>query len=334
MSSSRRTGTNEDGIDNPVGPTWLGRPNTFGDGARDYTSVGTWETDSQVDCVSLQKSPVLECYRDQASYAAEVAFEGSNQNTTYFRILRAASGHRHLGDPSAGVKFTATGKDVINLKERYTNIQDVVATGTYNEIGNEPTFGSTVILQYYVACIAVDSSNAGSGSVWGFVQGGATATVNCAAINIDDEGFRVATTGRWYNCSAVQCGIGFFRNASTPILINCIGASNTTNFDVNGGSWGSGTNFNSSSSGTATGGGDDRVDQTFSFKDTGNDDYHLKADDGGARNHGVDLSSDGYFDFDDDIDGESRPAESVWDIGFDEFVSSANWSLAGRWRVF
>ncbi len=51
------------------------------------------------------------------------------------------------------------------------------------------------------------------------------------------------------------------------------------------------------------------------------DDFHLSESDITAKDMGVDLSNNSYAPFDNDIDGENRA--SLWDIGADEYVSSA-----------
>ena len=52
------------------------------------------------------------------------------------------------------------------------------------------------------------------------------------------------------------------------------------------------------------------------FIDEANKDFHLSSSDTCARDSGIDLSSDPYLSFSDDIDGELRI--SPWDIGADE----------------
>ncbi len=57
--------------------------------------------------------------------------------------------------------------------------------------------------------------------------------------------------------------------------------------------------------------------QTFTFVNAAGRDLHLAGTDAGARNFGLSLA--GVFT--DDFDGATRPGESVWDIGADEFGS-------------
>jgi hypothetical protein len=56
---------------------------------------------------------------------------------------------------------------------------------------------------------------------------------------------------------------------------------------------------------------------TFVSTLSGSEDFHLAASDTAARNQGVNLSSDPYLSFSDDIDGQARPSAGDWDIGAD-----------------
>ena len=63
---------------------------------------------------------------------------------------------------------------------------------------------------------------------------------------------------------------------------------------------------NASEDSSASGFTNGRGSQTFSFVASGSDNWHLTDTDAGARTYGVDLSADGSFAFDDDIDGDTR----------------------------
>ena len=62
--------------------------------------------------------------------------------------------------------------------------------------------------------------------------------------------------------------------------------------------------------------GNNQVNQTFVFVDSGNDDFHLDPTDTGATDLGTDLSADGDYPITRDIDYETR--SGTWDIGADE----------------
>jgi hypothetical protein len=76
------------------------------------------------------------------------------------------------------------------------------------------------------------------------------------------------------------------------------------------------------------GGANDQQSQTFTFEDAANGDYHLDSTDTGAMGNGTDLSSDGTYAFDDDVDGDTR---SDWDCGADEYVSGGGATNTSAW---
>ncbi len=83
--------------------------------------------------------------------------------------------------------------------------------------------------------------------------------------------------------------------------------------------------YNAFSTAMDLGGGNSRSSQTYSFVNL--TDYRLAFDDGGARDFGDNLSADGIYAFDNDIDGNTRSAP--WDIGCSEFVAAGGTAYSG-----
>ena len=62
--------------------------------------------------------------------------------------------------------------------------------------------------------------------------------------------------------------------------------------------------------------------KVVNFLDAANRDFHLAPTDRAARDAGVSLAADTYLPFTVDIDGDTRPKGSAWDIGADEDAAS------------
>ena len=122
-----------------------------------------------------------------------------------------------------------------------------------------------------------------------------------------------AGTAYLYNNTIVNIISGFAIRADGKVIAK----NNLT--DAPGsdfyGSFYPGSDFNASADDTAPG-FHSRRNQTFTFVNRTGRDFHLVSTDGGARNYGLDLSSDPAIAFADDIDGNVR--SGGWDIGADE----------------
>jgi hypothetical protein len=174
------------------------------------------------------------------------------------------------------------------------------------------------------------SSDAGAFDVFDLWSTGALVVKywNCIGINdstnagADAFYFNSApTTTYCYNCTGIaNAGHGFYTWRGTVSLKNCLGYSTTaTAFQMDGGA-GDTVNYSASDdvSAIAIGGTGNRISQTFSFVNAGGGDYHIKPTDAGARNYGTDLSADATIPFSTDIDDDTRPLDTTWDIGADE----------------
>lgn len=309
MASSRRTATNEN-------------VSTYGTG-KDYTVLDTWEAATDLDMVTTTTSYVLEVYKNTAGGAlwsdvgTSLAGAAGDTNSSYFRIIRPAAGEGHSGIPlddgtCAGFKDTAD-SPLFRIDESYSQIQDLVGQLVTNSTNNRNVFGASIggvvaTNQAFVGCLVLKSRNSGAGTNYGFAPSMGF-TINCLAHDCD-IGYTASRgdasyNGTCYNCTATNCDTGFSNNNNTfgsAVAKNCCSSSNTTDWSAD---WTKTTCTAESA--------------TPTYTDSGNDDFHLAIGDTVCRGNGTDLSGDGSYAFDDDIDEETRGA---WDIGFDEYLAT------------
>lgn len=300
MASSRTAGTNEN-------------ISTFGDGTRDYTAISTWEAATDNVLTTSMISEVLECYDDSTPYSmTSIQFAGAATSADYRRILRAAEGHRHNGDPTAGVKFIVTGSPTFGfrLQENFFVLEDIIVTvdnpgGSTTNVVRADLSGDHRL----TGVIVIDDAPAQPGSKRGFrifPNTGTTILRNCAAIGMNDHGFFLSTgTVNADNCTARDNGdVGFNRTSGTITVRNCLSDGSTT-ADFSG-TFDAASTDNASSDATAPG-SNPETNQTFTY--IAADDPRIANSDVGAQELGADLSAD----FDDDIAFRTR--DVPWDIG-------------------
>ena len=133
----------------------------------------------------------------------------------------------------------------------------------------------------------------------------------------------------WYNNTFVKNEKGFNCSHNFAVLKNNLIASSTIESFVldpyHNDSQSNCIETNESASTTA-----DFSSQTFTFVDANNGDWHLAATDAGARDKAADLTNDTIFPFSTDFEDDTRPYNSVWDCGADEYYVAATggWSDA------
>ena len=302
MATSRRTATNEN-------------VSTYGAGGqgRDYTVLATWEAATDIDLVTATQSEVLECYDDAATFNDRISMAGATTNTSYYRIIRPAgtigtgNWEGHDGTPNNGfhLNYTVGSLTVLDVGEQYSGFQDLIVTLTNPNAANTIAVVADGGDNLLVGIIGVNMTSANNTARGIRLETNAIA-VNCIVINCDTWGFEFNSGNSYfYNCNANDNGgTGFIDGGGTGILKNCLGdGSGNEDFD-SGGAYSS-TNNNASGDANAPG-TSARINQTFTFVNAGNNDYHLASNDAGAKTFGADLSADGTFAFDDDIDGETR----------------------------
>lgn len=146
---------------------------------------------------------------------------------------------------------------------------------------------------------------------------------NGAGINVSTTG---SSTVYCHNNTVTFCNNGFSRASATLNIVNCL-SSNNTGSDFTGTMTAS---YCSSEDATAddNGGSGNRINQTFTFTNSGADDFSITLSDAGAKDFGTNLSGDANLPVTTDILRTSRPQPSggSFDIGAFEVqqVSSRN----------
>lgn len=315
MASARRTGTNES-------------VKTYGAG-QDYTSLATWESDTDNNNVSGTVSPVLACLA--AQYDDSVTMNTAVNDASYFRIIRPQAGQFHTGIRDTGVRFysTALSVAVFTLSDNNDQLQDLCIRATYSSAQNRATViaGGSSSGIGIIGCIITNSQNSGSGAVRG-IDTGASPTVvmyvvasvieNCEGVGITAAA-DASHTLVIYNTTVVGGTTGLSLSATATVTAkNCL-AHGTATADWSGAI---DAGSNNASEDTTALGTSPRTSQTFTFVNAAGFDYHLSGSDGGAKDFGTDLSADSAYAFNDDLD---RNPFGTWDIGADEpTVSSAS----------
>lgn len=296
MASARRPGTNENVSTYDSG------------GGKDYTALATWESATDNDLVSATQSEVVEIYAG-AHDDSGMLLDGATTDASYFRIIRAADGEGHSGivktDGTVAALVTTTlSTRQLWTKDNYNGVYDIVfdaAGNTADQLYNWE-IGSTGVNNYnkIVGCLFNRVTNAGAGATFNIRTRDLNYYVNCLFKDADDDGFRALHTPYTYNCT--ENGSGTVGTqivlGSTLVSKNCV--------------WDSGV----TETGTYTATTD--TTDTPTYVDSGSGDFHLSSGDSVCIDNGTDLSSDGTYAFDDDIDGETR--SGTWDIGMDEYA--------------
>lgn len=218
----------------------------------------------------------------------------------------------------------------IQVHVTVTNASSYVAFKTTNANQNDTDI--TCVMSH---CIAKATET--SGTVIGFhtrfpgTGGRGTSKVRtCLSIDCDtgfanDFGLS-GDVGEFYNCTAAGATYSYVEDATMKV-VNCLSTAAASIGFV--GTFAAGSNYNAEDDGNGAPGANSRSNQTFTFVDAANDDFHLASTDAGAKGFGLADPDSGAFS--DDVDGQTRGA--TWDIGFDQYFPPAIEQEGFRWGV-
>lgn len=298
----------------------------------DYISLKAWQTAEVQDLVANDRYAVAEIDGDWTGIAdtTPVNINGWTTDATHYIYIYTTASARHKGkwdNTKYRLEITASGSSQyaflsnakylrvsglqISMTSTYATTDVVYAGGGLSDSDNEMQFSHNIIKGIYT------SSGTGDGLD--------TADRNSNArsklwnnIIYDISGAGIKYRGYAYNNTVYNCNTGYI--ASGWYAKNNISYNNLDNYF---GTFHALSNYNlSGPQQTDAPGVNSRngPNMFVTFVDESNDDFHLAPSDTGARNYGTSLNPDpdGYLSFSDDIDGQTRPGQLVWDIGADE----------------
>jgi len=297
---------------------------------RAYNTFAAWEAARRGDLVAENRLEVGVCYNDGPFLGGGaylmVEIDDSITDAEHFMWLTVADGHRHNGVAGTGVVVDGenTTKIAFAVEDDYTRIEGFEikrfrsrngATAVEVDEATNVLCDGLLIHDFY-------DPGASVVGIKGSDESGFTAR-NCIIYNGDTAAIRlkesdaVATVE---NCTVYgMSGRGLYEDDGVLTVINTISMGNDDeDFDIAAGQ----QSYNMSSDSTAQGTGclaNMAAGDQFVSIATGSEDLHLK-----DAADAIDAGDDMAPSFTADIDGDSRPNGTAWDIGADEYLSQQN----------
>jgi hypothetical protein len=291
--------------------------------SRDYSTISGWESATDNDLVTAGDIEVGEMYAD-SDFAGNFGFTGATTDSSNYRILRAASGHRYDIADGSGAVIVESGAYGLQLSENYARLIGfgIEHTGSQNGIyqntnvdgalfdglGVSHNGSSTIMCLRMITNVTTDNTVVRNSI---FVNIGTTSSATRYVIR--DDG-----TGREFeNCvvdgrdDATFC-VG--RSAGSPLCTN-VAAFNALTAAFTGES--SSSNYCYDDDGTATGANSlNNQTPTDDFTDPANEDYTLSGSGSACVDAGTTLTGHTNGDY----VGTTRTG--TWEIGaYDGYVT-------------
>jgi hypothetical protein len=309
--------------------------------SRAYGSLFAWEAGEQANLVTANQIKQAVCYGDGIKDSQRVDIAGWTTDATHYIRLFTPASERHQGVWNAAYynlqtpATTADGQYSITCNVSNVRVDglQISATGTFAYTGSVGAFG------WAHSGIQVSNNilrKAGAVTDWSHyvgvydIYGNDTKIWNNIIYDFKslDGGSGMGIyylngpqgTCYLYNNTLYNCGRGIMGNA---LVKNClVQKCPTAGFE---GTFNAASSNNLSDLATAPPGTTPYASTTVQFVDSAAENFLLATTDAGAKNRGVDLSTDPNIPFNTDIKGTLR--SGAWDIGADEQGVSVSGSV-------
>jgi hypothetical protein len=245
-----------------------------GGGDPDYSSLSTWESDTDND-LSGTGITILDCYDSQAHNEGSTLFSGAtNTDTTHYRMIQSSNSCAtpFTGKNATGANFEAVANtgNAFSIGENYFRLLNLVAKLT-NDHGGGSAYYTVRITGWeakVINCVIHDSSNLGVGLQTGGIyldQDGTLAynciIYGCAYVGVYIDAYALQREAAAVCCTSCDNLYGFWGNESAiatdkAIAWSCYAADNATaDFRDVAAEWSSPSGWNSSKDNTSDLGG-------------------------------------------------------------------------------
>lgn len=293
-----------------------------------YASLSAWE-DAE-DGITLTEPMIVYCEGTSADETAVTIAGWTGVSADNYIKITTTQANRHNGTWDSNKYYLTATTYVLQIQEAYTEVdglQFLAGASTWDS----GIYGTASNLKISNCIIRSDN---GSNNADGINLTGADDSYvwNCTATGLTGDGVKgfngSSNTGKvyFYNCNSVGNARGFATAYDDSIVINCVSANNTDDFNGTFNELDYIASDDDHSGDVTTSwvnispGATEADDWANAFVDYSNGDFHIKPN-SVLKNAGTDLSSEGFSD---DIDGDSRSASGAgasWDIGADELMT-------------